>query len=186
MKEQIKKLLDGIWTVPNVLTMLRIALIPVFVVLHVQGELKWALAVFLAASFTDYLDGYLARKYNQITAFGKLMDPLADKVMVITALLLQTLNGALPWPALVIVTLKELLMVIGGVFMLGKEIVVYSNMWGKVAMCFFIAALTLSFFHAELAAASLPLDQIMIWISVVLTLCAMVSYALSAVKQLKK
>ena len=53
-------------------------------------------------------------------------------------------------------------------------------------MCFFILALTLSFFHAELAAASLPLDQIVLWISVALTLCAMVSYALSAVKQLKK
>ena len=184
MKEKLKNLCTGIWNVPNVLTMIRIALIPVFVVLFVNDMQKAALVVFLAASFTDYLDGYLARKLNQITAFGKLMDPLADKIMVITVFLCQTVTGTLPWPAFVIVLGKEVLMVIGGMFMLNKDVVVYSNMMGKVATCFFIAALTFSFFHAEFAAMALQLDVIFLWISVVLTLCAFVGYAIPAVKVL--
>ena len=70
MKDKLKKLCEGIWNVPNVLTMLRIALIPVFLILYCNNMPKASLVVFLAASFTDYLDGYLARKLNQITAFG--------------------------------------------------------------------------------------------------------------------
>ena len=186
MKDKLKKLCEGIWNVPNVLTMLRIALIPVFLILYCNNMPKASLVVFLAASFTDYLDGYLARKLNQITAFGKLMDPLADKIMVLTAFLCQTVSGVLPWPAFVIVALKELTMVLGGVFMLGKDIVVFSNMLGKVAQCFFIAALTLSFFHAEFIALGFQLDLIILWISVALSLAAMIGYAIRAVKTLKK
>ena len=88
-------------------------------------------------------------------------------------------------PAFVIVLGKEVLMVIGGMFMLNKDVVVYSNMMGKVATCFFIAALTFSFFHAEFAAMALQLDVIFLWISVVLTLCAFVGYAIPAVKVLR-
>lgn len=186
MKEKLKNLCTDIWNVPNVLTMIRIALIPVFVVLYVNGQQKAALAVFLAASFTDYLDGYLARKLNQITAFGKLMDPLADKIMVLTAFLCQTISGVLPWAAFVIVLGKELVLVIGGMFMLNKNVVVYSNMLGKVAMCFFIASLTLSFFHAEFAAVAFPLDVILLWITVVLTLAALVGYVVPAIKVLRE
>lgn len=184
MKEKLKNLCVGIWNVPNVLTMLRIALIPVFVILYANSMPKAALVVFLLASFTDYLDGYLARKLNQITPFGKLMDPLADKIMVLTAFLCQTISGVMPVSAFVIVALKELALVLGGVFMLGKDIVVYSNMMGKVAQCFFIAALTLSFFHAEFAAISFPLDSVILWIAVGLTLLALIGYLISAAKKL--
>ncbi len=185
LKESIAELFVDMWNVPNVLTIMRIILIPVFVVLHAKGLLKWALAVFLVASFTDFLDGYLARKNNQITAFGKLMDPLADKVMVCTAMLCQAIGGAIPWVAFAVVLGKELLMVIGGMFMLRRGVVVYSNMWGKVAQCMFIAALVLSFFHTEFA-AWFPLDSIVLWCSVALTLFAMMVYAVNAAKQLKK
>ena len=87
LRESMNKYFVDIWNVPNVLTMLRLALIPVFLIFYCTGHEKWALVTFLVASFTDFLDGYIARKNNQITAFGKLMDPLADKVMVLTALL---------------------------------------------------------------------------------------------------
>ena len=123
LKESIQTYFVDIWNVPNVLTMLRLVLIPVFVALYCTGHEKWALITFLVASFTDFLDGYLARKHNQITAFGKLMDPLADKVMVVTALLCQTLSGIVPWAAFVIVMLKELMMVLGGAFMLKRDVV---------------------------------------------------------------
>lgn len=186
LKEAVGKYFVDIWNVPNVLTMLRLALIPVFVVLYVRHKPKWALAVFLAASFTDFLDGYLARKNHQITAFGKLMDPLADKVMVCTALLCQAVSGIFPWAAFVVVMGKELLMVLGGAFLLKRDIVVYSNMLGKVAQCSFILALVMSFFHGEFAAWGVRLDKVVLWISVALTLCALADYSVGAVRKLQQ
>jgi len=186
VKELFNKYFTNVWNVPNVLTMLRMALIPVFVYLYSQGLEKWALVVFLAASLTDMLDGMIARKYNLITNFGKLMDPLADKLMVITLMICQGIAGVIPWAAIIIVMVKELLMVLGGYFMLKKGVVVYSNMAGKVAQCFFILALTLSFFHAEFAALDTRVDLIVLWLSVALTLFAMFDYARAAVRTLKK
>ena len=185
MKELLKKYFTDVWNVPNVLTMLRMALIPVFVWLHAAGQGKWALAVFLLASFTDLLDGKIARKYNLITNFGKLMDPLADKLMVITLMICQGIAGIIPWAAIIIVMVKELLMVLGGYFMLKHDVVVYSNMAGKVAQCFFILALTLSFFHAEFMTLGVQVDLIVLWLSVALTIYALAAYALDAVKKLK-
>ena len=96
MKERLKKLFTNVWNIPNALTMLRLALIPVFVWLFWNADRKLALAVFILASLTDMLDGMLARKLHQITDFGKLFDPLADKLMVLTALICQGLAGVFP------------------------------------------------------------------------------------------
>lgn len=186
LKHAIRKYSQDIWNVPNVLTMLRILLIPVFVVLYVTGHDKLALLTFLIASLTDFLDGYLARKHNQITAFGKLMDPLADKVMVCTALLCQGLAGVFPWPAIVIVMLKELMMILGGAFMLKNDVVVYSNILGKTAQVSFIVALTLSFYHADFITWHRPLDRVFLWISVGLALGAMLDYGFAAWKTLRE
>ena len=177
MRKLFEKYFTDIWNVPNVLTMLRLALIPVFVALFAAGHDKLALLTFLVASFTDFLDGYLA--------FGKLMDPLADKVMVCTALLCQGIKGVFPWAAIAIVMGKELLMVLGGVFMLRNDVVVYSNMLGKLAQCSFILALTLSFFHAEFVAWGYPLDRLVLWLSVIMTICALIDYAVGAFKTLR-
>ena len=185
MKEAIKKYFVDIWNVPNVLTMLRLALIPVFIALYATGHDKLALLTFLVASFTDFLDGYLARRHNQITAFGKLMDPLADKVMVCTALLCQAIGGIFPWAAILIVLMKELCMIVGGIYMLEHDIVVYSNLLGKAAQVSFIVALVLSFYHAEFVSWGLPVDRIVLWISVALALAALVDYAIDAVKKLR-
>jgi len=185
VKKLFQKYFTDVWNVPNVLTMLRLALIPVFVALFATGHDKLALLVFLIASFTDFLDGYLARRNNQITAFGKLMDPLADKVMVVTALICQGIVGVFPWSAIVIVLLKELIMILGGVVMLKNDVVVYSNLLGKTAQCFFIAALVLSFYHAEFLAWGFPLDRVILWLSVILTLCALVDYGIAAIKTLR-
>lgn len=185
VKKLFQKYFTDIWNVPNVLTMLRLALIPVFVALFATGHDKLALLVFLIASFTDFLDGYLARRNNQITAFGKLMDPLADKVMVVTALICQGIVGVFPWSAIVIVLLKELIMVLGGMVMLKNDVVVYSNLLGKTAQCFFIAALVLSFYHAEFLAWGFPLDRVILWLSVILTLCALIDYGVAAIKTLR-
>ena len=200
LKARIRKLFTNVWTVPNVLTMIRLALIPVFVVFFWKGHpagqapvnywIKAALIVFVAASLTDALDGFLARKLNQITDFGKLFDPLADKLMVLTALVCQGLAGVLPWTAIAIVAAKELFLVIGGLIMLNHNIVVYSNYVGKTAQVCFIISLILSFFHEELTAAGwiilgMPLDVLLLWITVILSLIAMIIYIVSSVRTVK-
>ena len=191
MKEKIRKLFSNVWTIPNVLTIIRIILIPVFVVLFFKGYKMAALGVFCAASLTDMLDGYLARKLNQITDFGKLFDPLADKLMVLTAMVCQTFWGPLPLVAVIIVALKELVMVLGGVFMLSKDVVVYSNYFGKAAQVGFIASLILSFFHERFVEGNVMLwgmtpYVILLWITVTLAVVAMVIYATGAIKTINK
>ena len=190
MKEKIHKLFSNVWTIPNVLTILRIILIPVFVVLFFKGQKMAALAVFCAASLTDMLDGYLARKLNQITDFGKLFDPLADKLMVLTAMVCQTFWGPLPLVAVIIVAAKELMMVLGGVFMLSKDVVVYSNYVGKAAQVCFIASLVLSFFHQEFLDGGVILlgmtpDILLLWITVALAIAAMIVYGIQAIRTIR-
>ena len=94
-------------TTANKLTILRVILIPVFLILAYAGRLGWALAVFVIASLTDMLDGYIARHYNQITDFGKFMDPLADKVLVMAAMCYFVEAGRMPGWALAVVLLRE-------------------------------------------------------------------------------
>ena len=97
-------------TTANKLTLLRMALIPVFLgVLYADfdGSRYWALAIFVVASLTDMLDGYIARHYDQITNFGKFMDPLADKVLVMAAMCWFVERGQMPGWALAVVLLRE-------------------------------------------------------------------------------
>ena len=94
----------------NKLTILRVFLIPVFLLvlyLQVPGANYWALAIFIAASLTDTLDGYIARHYNQVTDFGKFMDPLADKCLVVAAMLWFVEIGQMPGWALLVVIIRE-------------------------------------------------------------------------------
>ena len=94
----------------NKLTMLRVIMIPAFMLvlyLGIPGANYWALAIFALASATDWLDGYIARKYNQVTDFGKFMDPLADKCLVTAAMLWFVEVGLMPAWALLIVIVRE-------------------------------------------------------------------------------
>ena len=97
----------------------------------------------------------------------------------------QGIAQVFPWAAVLLVGIKEALMIFGGAWMLKKGIVVYSNYLGKIATVAFISALVLAFFHEELMTAALPLDQILLWISVVLAFAALALYACRAWKQLK-
>ncbi|MBQ7849311.1 MAG: CDP-diacylglycerol--glycerol-3-phosphate 3-phosphatidyltransferase [Clostridia bacterium] len=181
-----ERYLTNIWNVPNVLTIIRMLLIPVFVVMHALKYYKLALLTFCVASFTDWLDGFIARKYHLITDFGKLMDPLADKLMVCTALVMQGVAGVFPIPAIVIVIIKEAVMIYGSSYMLHNGIVVYSNIWGKLAQCSFILALVLSFWHFDFAAAAFPIDRVILWIAVVIAIIALVDYTRAALKVLRE
>ena len=97
-------------TTANKLTIMRIALIPVFLVvlyLDFAGARWWALGIFVVACLTDFADGYIARHYNQITNFGKFMDPLADKMLVMAAMCYFVEYGQMPGWCLAIVLLRE-------------------------------------------------------------------------------
>ena len=94
-------------TTANKITIFRVALIPVFLVLAYSWQRYWALGVFVIASLSDMLDGYIARHCNQITDFGKFMDPLADKVLVMAAMCYFVEIGRIPGWALAIVLLRE-------------------------------------------------------------------------------
>lgn len=97
-------------TTANKITLFRVVMIPVFVVLmylQFPGHQWAALAVFLIASLSDMVDGYIARHYNQVTDFGKFMDPLADKILVLSAMLLLVEYGRFPAWAVIIVVTRE-------------------------------------------------------------------------------
>ena len=171
--------------VPNVLTVIRLLLVPVYVALFASGEKYAALTVFLLASLTDLLDGRIARKYNLITDFGKLMDPLADKIMVLTAMFSMAIGNrriqpVIPWLAVAILLAKEIYMVWGAAKLYKRGIVAYSSMIGKAAQCAFIAGLVAVFFHEWFEGLCtgwfMTLDVMLIWAAVILTLCAMVRY----------
>lgn len=130
---------------PNFLTALRVAMIPVFVLTYDQVAPAVSLLIFLLASLTDCLDGYLARKWNQITAFGKLFDPLADKLLLLAVLGCMARSRLIPWWVLIVMAVKELLMMAGSMWMLKKHVVVSANLLGKAATVAFILALTFVF-----------------------------------------
>ena len=94
-------------TTANKITIFRVLMIPVFLVLAYSGQMIWAFVVFVLASLSDMLDGYVARHFNQITNFGKFMDPLADKVLVMAAMCFFVESGRMPGWALAVVLLRE-------------------------------------------------------------------------------
>ncbi len=175
-----------IWNLPNALTMFRMVLIPVFVYLFMNGFDMPALGVYCAASLTDIADGHIARKYHMITDFGKLVDPLADKLMVIALMITMLLRGIIPAVILIILCGKELLMVFGGLFMLKKGIVVYSAPIGKAAQATVVIGLILCFFHGFFAEAGVPVHLIVLWCGIFLTIAALFYYGKNAVIKLKE
>ena len=117
---------------PNKLTVIRILLIPIVCLLLSFGLNGWALAVFLIASVTDFLDGYLARKHHLITTFGKFLDPVADKLLVLCTMIFLCEQGAMPAWAAAIVAFREL--AVDGLRLVaaGKGKVVAAGWLGKI------------------------------------------------------
>ena len=130
---------------PNILTLLRIISVPFIGYMLYIEEYTIALVLFIASGLTDILDGYLARKMNTISSFGKLADPFADKLVQVTALAILYTKGVVPWAVLAIVCVKEVLQLLGGFNLFRKKnIVVYSNKIGKIASFIFYLAVGFS------------------------------------------
>lgn len=122
---------------PNKLTMFRVILIPVFIIVLMAGVFSEPLnryigvAVFCIASFTDYLDGNIARKYNLVTNFGKFMDPLADKLLVSSALICMIELGMLPAWIVIIIISREFIITGFRLIAVENGVVIAASWWGK-------------------------------------------------------
>lgn len=164
---------------PNKLTVMRVITIPFFVIslLAFQGEVRLlrnlAAAIFIVASLTDMLDGKIARKYNLVTNFGKFMDPLADKLLVCSALICLIELGQLPAWMVIIIVSREF--IISGFRLIAAEqgIVIAASYWGKFKTTFQMIAVILMI-------VNLPVLHILTvactWIALVLTVVSLVDY----------
>lgn len=138
-------------TTANKITLLRMAMIPFFIYFALQdtvGALITALVLFCVASFTDFLDGYIARKYNQITDFGKFVDPLADKLLVTAALLVFIAKGVFPSWMVFIILAREFIITSLRNVAAAKGRVLAASWSGKVKTCIQIAGIIFTFIFA--------------------------------------
>ena len=170
---------------PNKLTVLRVALIPFFmasVLAYFNNHMIWALVVFALASVTDWLDGKIARRNNLVTTFGKFLDPLADKLLVMTAFICFTFERLID-PVAVVLILGREFMVTGLRLVVAKEgVVVAAGIWGKLKTAFtmvaFIVIMLLQIIYPDTKGSPnldwgepiFLINEALIWVSVVLTI----------------
>ena len=144
--------------IPNILSIFRMCLVPVFVLVFFSGHeyaLSYAAGIYFLAGATDVLDGFIARRFNLITKLGKILDPLADKLMTITVFICITIRGIIPWWLIVLLFAKDLLMIIGGI-KLYREVsgVFAANIFGKATTVLLVlGGIVMMLFEASLSPA---------------------------------
>lgn len=152
-------------TTASKVTLARVCVIPLFMWAALMGWSIWALGLFVAASATDWLDGYIARKYNQISDFGKFMDPLADKLLVFSALLLFVQWGRAPAWIVMVLLAREF--AVSGLRMVAssKGHVIAAGVSGKVKTAVTMVGLTLMLtsFYDAVVFSTVTVDQITIY-----------------------
>jgi cardiolipin synthase len=128
-------------TVPNLLSFLRLALVPVFLLLLVEGYDAWALIILAVSSLTDFLDGWIARRFNQITRLGQLLDPAADRLYIFAALIGLAWRDLVPWWIVAVVVGRDVFLLILGVVLANHGFgPLPVHLLGKVAtFCLFYA-----------------------------------------------
>lgn len=159
--------------VPNFLTILRICAIPFFVVVLLMGHYTIAAIIFIIASLTDALDGYIARKYNLVTNFGKLMDPLADKLLVVSALVsLVELGDIYSWVVIIILSREFMITALRSVAA-SEGIVIAAGKSGKLKTVFQMAAITAILLKFWIGTV---IGLVLLYIALVLTVYSGIEY----------
>ncbi len=198
----MKDLFKGCWTIPNLISVIRIILIPFFAYYFMQGEFVIAVVILALSGLSDFVDGKIARKFNQISALGKLLDPLADKLTQITLAVIlfltfnkaaDTMLKAFSWVFLVFIA-KEFVMVLGSVIMLSVGLRPgAAEIYGKVAtLAFYVVMIFIIGFGPEVGAFRQlfeipnPLMMILVVISAILTMVAFFSYIPDVIRQAKE
>lgn len=167
----------------NKLTMFRVVLIPFFVFFMLCSKMPIggplgdyiALVIFIVASLTDLLDGKIARKYNLVTNFGKFMDPLADKLLVCSALIcLVEMNRLAAWMVVIIIARE---FIISGFRLIAadKQVVIAASMWGKYKTTFQMAMVILLILNWNFILFEI-LTGVVTWIAVILTVVSLIDY----------
>jgi len=170
---------------PNALTVLRLAAIPVFVVLLVQAEdgKSWPAAlVFAAAGVTDQLDGWLARRWHVESAFGKIADPLADRLIIDAAVIVLFFEDRLPWAALVLIVGRDALLMVGYKLLVPRGYDFEVNFLGKAATWLLYASL--AFTMVTEPGTDWPLG--LFWAGVALAALAGTQYLLKASREVRR
>lgn len=175
--EKIKQ--ENNLTLPNLLTALRLVLIPFFVWKYLSGRQVAALVIFLIVQLTDLLDGMIARRFGQVTNLGKLLDPLADKLLLLSVLTCFVIDHKMPLWVFIVILTKELVMMVGSVYALRKKIVVQAKMLGKVATVLFAAMVVCMLLSWS------PVDAILMYVALAVSLAALVFYAVDGWKVLR-
>jgi len=173
--------------VPNIISIFRICLVPVFIIVYFTEDSDiriYAISIYVLATFSDFLDGYLARRFKASTNLGKLLDPLGDKLMTIAVMVCITIDGIIPIWAVLIAGLKEILMAIGGfvVHKVAQVEIPASNLIGKTStVVFFLVCVALMFFR------NIPRDAAIAMISAAIALMfvAFTSYAVTYITVMK-
>lgn len=172
---------------PNKLTILRVLMIPFFVFFMLvdfgyPGRIA-ALVLFCAASFTDFLDGFIARKYHLVTNFGKFMDPLADKLLVCSALICFVGKGELAAWIVIIIMAREF--IISGFRLVASDngVVIAANMWGKLKTVSQMIMIILIILDLE---ALCVLKNIFIYLALALTVISLEEYIRQNIRVLKE
>jgi len=164
----------------NVITLIRIALVPVFMAVYLLKIPYYeiiALAIFILASATDKLDGYIARKYNQISSFGKFVDPLADKLLVSAALIILVGEGVIPSWAVILILAREFIVTSLRTVAVSAGRIIAANNWGKAKMV--IQVVAISFLLTSLrniTLGSVTVGDIMVWLMTVVTVWSGIDY----------
>lgn len=173
--------------IPNVLTIVRFMLIPVFAYFLSARHYIVAMLLFLASGLTDVLDGYIARKYDLVTSWGKIADPMADKLMQITAfIILSLVLKVIPIELVLIILAKEIMMGLGAIVLYReKKYVVSANWYGKMTTVFIYLAIIMLMFDEPFGRWSLfglALNQLVFILAIVMALFAFFMYFRSYLK----
>lgn len=164
----------------NKLTVIRMILVPIFLIASMFGTIEGniiALVIFIVASITDKLDGYIARSKNQITNFGKFMDPLADKLLVTSALIVLVEKGIVPGWVVVIIIAREF--IVSGLRTLAASqgVVIAASNWGKLKTATQMVGIIMALLSLVYTASWLNIStQIVIYVAAVITLISGVDY----------
>ncbi len=162
---------------PNKLTMARVIAVPIFIALFMLDFRYPAAIVFIVASATDFLDGYIARKQGLVTNFGKIMDPLADKVLVISALCLLVETKEVAAWMLIVILAREFTVAGLRTVAAADGLVIAAGVTGKIKTILqMIAVPLLLLLNWPFVYTGIPMDQIFLWASVIMTVVSGVEY----------
>jgi CDP-diacylglycerol--glycerol-3-phosphate 3-phosphatidyltransferase len=167
--------------IPNALTLARFAAIPLFIVLlaPADGGKSWAAAiVFAAAGITDQLDGWLARRWHVESRFGTVADPLADRLMIDTAVVLLWYHDRIPWPGLALILARDLVLVVGYKVVMPRGFELSVNLLGKAATWILYASLALMMITSQ----GTDFPYVLFWLGLTLAMLAGAAYVASAVR----